>query len=77
MLVVGIIYPIDKTKWESLMAVQPKKNDPKKLRICVDFRGMNKLTIIDPFPTLFVGEFINELMGLKCYSFIDGLFSYI
>jgi hypothetical protein len=39
MLVVGIIYPIDKSEWESLMVVQPKNHDPKKLRICVNFKG--------------------------------------
>jgi hypothetical protein len=59
----GIIYPIDKTKWESPMAVQPNKCDPKKLRICVDFRGLNKLTVAYPFHTPFVDEIINEFVG--------------
>jgi putative transposase len=72
MLVVGIIYPIDKSEWESLMVMQPKKHDPKKLRICVDFRGLNKLTVIDPFSMSFTDEIINEVMGHECYSFIDG-----
>jgi len=43
------IYPIDKSKWESLMVVQPKKHYSKKLRICVDFRGLNKITITNLF----------------------------
>ena len=38
MLVAGIIYPIDQSEWEIPMVVQPKKHDPKKLRIYVDFR---------------------------------------
>jgi hypothetical protein len=54
MLQEGIIYPIDKEEWEIPMVVQPKKRDPKKLRICVDFRGCNKLTVTDPFPTPFI-----------------------
>ena len=37
-LAAGIIYPIDQSEWESPMVVQPKNNNPKKLRICVDFR---------------------------------------
>jgi hypothetical protein len=37
-----IICLIDKEEWASLMVVQPKKHDPNKLRICVNFRGMNK-----------------------------------
>jgi len=53
MLAVGIIYYINKSEWESLMVVQLKKNDPKKLRICVNFQGLNKVTVTDPFPMLF------------------------
>jgi hypothetical protein len=53
MLAAGIIYPIDKSEWASPMVVQPKKHDPKKLRICVDFRGLNKLTLTYPFLTPF------------------------
>jgi hypothetical protein len=67
MLIAGIIYLIDKSKWESPMVVQPKKHDPKKLIICVDFRGLNKLTVTDPFLTPFVDEIINEVAGHECY----------
>ena len=42
MLQEGIIYPIEKAEWASLMVVQPKKHDPKKLRICVEFQELNK-----------------------------------
>jgi hypothetical protein len=76
MLSVGIIYPIDKEEWESPMVVQPKKHDPKKLRICVDFRGLNKLTLMDLFPTPFTDEIINEVAGHECYSFTDGFLGY-
>jgi hypothetical protein len=33
----GIIYLIDKFEWASPMVIQPKKHDPNKLIICVDF----------------------------------------
>jgi hypothetical protein len=76
MLQEGIIYPIDKEEWASPMVVQPKKHDPKKLRICVDFRGLNKQTVTDPFPTPFADEIINEVIGHECYSFTDGFSGY-
>jgi hypothetical protein len=61
MLVIGIIYPIDKSEWAIPMVVQPKKHDSKKLRIYVDFRGLNKLTLTYPFPMPFADEIINEV----------------
>ena len=42
MLAAKIIYPIDKSEWESPMVLQPKKHDPIKLRICVDFKNLTK-----------------------------------
>jgi hypothetical protein len=46
-LVVGILYSINKSEWESSMVMQPKNHDPKKLRICVNFIGLDKLTIAE------------------------------
>jgi hypothetical protein len=66
-----IIYPINKGEWESPMVVQPKKHDPKKLIICIDFRGLNKQILMDLFPTPFIDKIINEVVGHECYSFID------
>jgi hypothetical protein len=76
MLATDIIYPIDKLEWESSMVVQPKNHDPKKLRICVDFIGLNKLTVTDPFLMSFVDKIINEVLGRECYSFIDDFSDY-
>lgn len=38
MLTTWIIYHVDQSEWASPMVVQPKKHDPKKLRVCVDYR---------------------------------------
>ena len=73
-LIAGIIYPVDQSEWESPMVVQPKKHDPKKLRVCVDYRWLNKATKTDPFQTPFVDEILNEVAGHECYSFMDGFF---
>ena len=71
MLVVGIIYPIDQSEWAIPMVVQTKKHDPSKIRIDVDFRDLNKVTLIDPFPTPYADEILNEVAGHEFYSFID------
>lgn len=55
--------------------MQPKNHDPTRLRICVDFRGLNNLTITDPLPTPFANEIIN-VVGHECYYFIDGFSGY-
>ena len=66
MLTVGIIYPIDQLEWASPMVVQPKKHDPKELRVCVDYIWLNKATKTDPFPTPFASEILNEVAGHEC-----------
>lgn len=65
MLVAGIIYPVKKSEWASPMVIQSAKHNPKSLRICVDFRGLNILMVIDPFPTPSAHEIIDEVMGMN------------
>ena len=76
MLAVGIIYPIDQSEWASPMVMQPRKHDPTKLRICVDFRELKKVTLTDPFPTPYADEILNEVARHECYSFTDGFSAY-
>lgn len=76
MLDVGIIYHIHLSEWASHMAIQPKKYDLEKLRIYVNFQWLNKVTIIDPFPTPFDDEIINQVVGHECYFFMDGFSGY-
>ena len=76
MLIVGIIYPIDQSKWASPMVVQPKKHDPKKLRVYAYYRWLNKATKTGPFPTPYADEILNEVEGHGCYSFTDGFLRY-
>ena len=76
MLVVGIIYPADQSEWASPMVVQPKKHDPKKLRVCLDQKWLNKATKTIPFPTPYANEILNKVAGHECYSFTDGFSGY-
>ena len=76
MLTARIIYPIDQSKWAIPMVVQLKKHDSTKLRICVDFWDLNKVTLTDPFSTQYADEILSEFVGHECYSFRDGFVGY-
>jgi hypothetical protein len=54
--------------------VLPKKNG--KLKICVDFRKLNKVTKKDPYPLSFSNEVLNTIVGYEAYSFLDGYLGY-
>ena len=76
MLAARIIYHVGQSEWASPMVVQPKKHEPKKLRVCVDYKWLNKATKTDFFPTPFADEILNEVAGHECYSFTDGFSGY-
>ena len=76
MLTIGIIYPINQSEWEIPMVVPPKKHNPTKLRICVNFRELNKVTLTYPFPTPYADEIVSEFARHECYSFTDGFSRY-
>jgi hypothetical protein len=52
----------------------PKKNG--KLRICVDFRKLNKATKKYPYPLSFSNEILNIITRYETYSFLDGYLGY-
>ncbi len=54
--------------------VEPKKNG--KLRICVDFRKLNKATKKNRYPLSFFDEVLNIVIGYETYSFLDGYSRY-
>jgi hypothetical protein len=56
------------------MVVMPKKNG--KLRICVDFKKLNKATKKNPFPLPFFDEVLNIVAWYEVYSFLDGYSRY-
>jgi hypothetical protein len=69
MLEVGIIEPVEESKWMSPMVVQEKKQGG--IRICVDLRKLNDACLHDPFPTPFMDEVLENVGGKEFYSFID------
>ncbi len=46
-----------------------KKNG--KLRVCVDFRKLNKATQKNPHPLPFSNEVLNIVVWYEAYSFLD------
>ena len=50
--------------------VAPKKNG--KIRVCVDYRTLNAITITDVFPLPFTYSVLDAVAGHEMYSFLDG-----
>ncbi|EDN07175.1 hypothetical protein HCAG_03706 [Histoplasma mississippiense (nom. inval.)] len=47
----------------------PKKDG--RLRLCVDYRGLNKVTVKDRYPLPLIDEMIDRLSGARVFSKID------
>jgi len=56
------------------MVVQDKKT--WEIRICIDLRKLNYACVIDPFPTPFTDEVLDNVDVREAYSFTDGFTGY-
>jgi len=68
------IYPISNSEWISSLVLVPKKNG--KWRICVDYRELNKAINKDHFPLPFIDQVLDDLVGKRFFSFLDGFSGY-
>jgi hypothetical protein len=70
----GFIYPIHLTQWVS----NPMPVDKKQgtIRVCTNFRDLNKACPKDNYPTLFIDQIIDECAGFEAFSFMDGFSGY-
>jgi hypothetical protein len=75
LLVVGFIQLIEEVTWLSPIVVAFKKNG--KLKICVDFKKLNKVTQKNPYPLPFSNEVFNIVTSYKAYSSLNGYLKYI
>jgi hypothetical protein len=74
LLNVGFINPVPLTEWVS----NPVHVNKKKGTICVcmDFRDLNKACPKDNFHTPFIDRILDECVGRKVFSFMDGFSGY-
>jgi hypothetical protein len=71
LLKANFIRPCMYTKWISnIVSVEKKGSD--KIRVCIDFRNLNRSTPKDEYPMPIVDMLINNALGHKVLSFLDG-----
>lgn len=58
-----------KSLYAALVVLVRKKDG--SFRLCVDYRGLNKITIKSKFPIPFIDEMLDELNGAKYFSKLD------
>jgi hypothetical protein len=69
MLKHDIIRPSTKSEWASPVILVPKKNG--KLRFCVDYRQLNKVTKKDNYPLPRINEILDSLGNAQWFSSLD------
>ena len=74
LLKAGFIYPIALMEWVSNPVPVDKKQGT--IRVCTDFKNLNKTCPKDNYPTPFIDQIINACAGSELLSFMDGFFGY-
>ncbi|KAH9321985.1 hypothetical protein KI387_016624 [Taxus chinensis] len=74
MIASGIIEAVEESKWIIPMVISIKKDG--RIRIYVDYRDLNVVCVINPFPTPFTEEILEGMARCKIYSFTDGFSGY-
>lgn len=69
-----IIFPVRNSKWVSNLVHVRKKNGD--IRICIDFRNLNKAFHMDNFPLPTMEQVLQKLVGSELTSFLDGFLCY-
>ncbi|XP_059664216.1 uncharacterized protein LOC132309992 [Cornus florida] len=70
----GFIKPIIHPTWLANIVPVQKKN--RQIRVCVDFRDLNKACPKDDFPLSIIDTLINGTAGHEMFSFMDGFSGY-
>ncbi len=74
LLEAGFIRPMETTEWVSPVVLTLKKNG--KLRVCVNYKALNKVTKNHRYPLPFCEEILEEVAGHVMYTFGDGYRGY-
>jgi hypothetical protein len=75
LLQAGFIQPCRYAEWVSNI-VPVEKKDSGKIRVCIDFRDLNRATPKDEYPMLIADMLINDALGHRIISFLDDNASY-
>ena len=71
----GYIRPSNSPFGSPVMMV-PKPHQPDKLRMVIDYRAVNKLTVRDRYPLPNVDQMFEELQGAKVFSTFDAIWGF-
>jgi hypothetical protein len=71
---VSFIYPVALTEWVSNPVPIDKKGG--SIRVCVDYRDINKSCPKENFPTPFIDQIVNDCVGSEIFSLMDGFSGY-
>ena len=74
LLKVGFIWTVKQATWRSRIVVVPKKNG--KIWVCMDYRKLNVVTIMDAFPLPFSDSVLDVVACHDMYSFLDTFSGY-
>ena len=69
-LKVGFIKPMHQAKWIANVVPVPKKD--RKVKMCVDFRDLNKACLKDDFPFPHIDVLVDNTVGSALMSFMNG-----
>ena len=70
----GFLRVVNYPKWLANVVSMPKKVG--KVRMCVDFRDLNKDSLKNDFPLPHIDILINNIAGHALLSFMDGFSGY-
>jgi hypothetical protein len=67
----GFIQPCRYAEWVSNI-VPVEKIDSRKIRVCINFRDLNRATLKDEYPMSIADMLINDVLGHQVISFLHG-----
>jgi hypothetical protein len=74
LLKVDIIFPVKYSEWVSNLV--PVRKTTGQIRLCVDFRALNRVSVKDHFPLPNMEMILQQVAGSQMMSLLDEFFGY-